>query len=205
MNQPVQIVVDGHVVRSRVIRHVKDEVYIDALSDEDVDRTPRIGQTVWIRWADDDTLYQQSAVIRDILDPVPIMVAVLRDRSTVIEFRQAPRIRVGLPLEYGLKRPGSEIFVTTTMDISSQGLKFPAAQKYWLGLELRCRIRVDKRVMDLSARVVRVSNKPKEIRGRMSWETAVQFVTLLPDDRKWLEQYVDRYHEKHRHGGFPLR
>jgi len=192
MNQPVQLVLPRRVVRSRVIRTMKHEVYIDALRDEEMELTPLIGDKVAVRWAEDDVLYQQTGRVSEILDPIPIIVIRMEGPPRVVEFRQATRVRVGLPLEYGLLRPDSEMLVTTTMDISSTGLRFPAAVKLWMGLELRLRVRVEQRILEVTGKVVRVAPKARELRGRQSWETAVQFTKIAPGDRKLLEQYVRR-------------
>ncbi|AEW06598.1 type IV pilus assembly PilZ [Sulfobacillus acidophilus DSM 10332] len=192
MNQPVQLVLQRRVVRSRVIRTMKQEVYIDALRDEEMELTPLIGDKIAVRWAEDDVLYQQIGRVSEVLDPIPIIVVRLEGPPRVVEFRQATRVRVGLPLEYGLLRPDSEMLVTTTMDISSTGLRFPAAVKLWMGLELRLRVRVEQRILEVTGKVVRVAPKARELRGRQSWETAVQFTKIAPGDRKLLEQYVRR-------------
>lgn len=192
MNQPVQLVLQRRVVRSRVIRTMKQEVYIDALRDEEMELTPLIGDKIAVRWAEDDVLYQQIGRVSEVLDPIPIIVVHLEGPPRVVEFRQATRVRVGLPLEYGLLRPDSEMLVTTTMDISSTGLRFPAAVKLWMGLELRLRVRVEQRILEVTGKVVRVAPKARELRGRQSWETAVQFTKIAPGDRKLLEQYVRR-------------
>ncbi|MCY0864712.1 MAG: PilZ domain-containing protein [Sulfobacillus sp.] len=192
MNQPVQLVLQRRVVRSRVIRTMKHEVYIDALRDEEMELTPLIGDKIAVRWAEDDVLYQQIGRVSEVLDPIPIIVVRLEGPPRVVEFRQATRVRVGLPLEYGLLRPDSEMLVTTTMDISSTGLRFPAAVKLWMGLELRLRVRVEQRILEVTGKVVRVAPKARELRGRQSWETAVQFTKITPGDRKLLEQFVRR-------------
>ncbi|MCY0878378.1 MAG: PilZ domain-containing protein [Firmicutes bacterium] len=197
-NQPIQIVFQTRVLRSRVIRSLRDEVYIDALREPDIDLTPMPGQKIPLRWAEDDTLYQQIALVTDVLDPIPIMVVKLLGQPRVIEFRQSFRVKVALPLEYGLVRPDSELLVTTTFDISATGLRFPSAVKLWVGIDLRMRVRVEQRAIELIGKVVRVAPKAREVRGRQSWETAVQFTVITASDRKWLESYVRRQHQRMR-------
>ncbi len=199
-NQPIQIVFQNRSVPSRVIRSVRDEVYIDALRDAEMELTPLPGQKVPLRWSEDETLYQQFGKVTDVLDPIPIIVVKMEGTPRVVEFRKSFRVKVALPLEYGLVRPDSELLVTTTLDISATGLRFPSAVKVWAGLELRMRLRVEQRALEVIGKVVRVAPKPREVRGRESWETAVQFTVMTVPDRKWLDQYVRRQHQRLRIG-----
>lgn len=190
-----------HTVRSRVIRSMRDEIYIDALRDAEMELTPMPGQKVPLRWSEEETLYQQFGRVTDVLDPIPIIVVKLEGVPRIVEFRKSFRVKVALPLEYGLIRPDSEMLVTTTIDLSSTGLRFPSAVKVWPGLELRLRLRIENRLLELRAKVVRVSSKAREIRGRQSWETAVQFTQMTVVDGKWVEQYVRRQHSRLQMGG----
>jgi len=193
-NQPIYIVFMNRTVKSRVIRSMRDEVYIDALRDAEMELTPLPGQKIPMRWSDDETLYQQFAKVTDVLDPIPIIVVKLEGTPRIVEFRASFRVKASLPLEYGLLRPDSEMLVTTTLDISSTGLRFPSAVKVWSGLEMKMRMRVEQRMIELASKVVRVAPKAREVRGRESWETAVQFTHMSVGDRKFIEQYVRRMH-----------
>lgn len=199
-NQPIQIVVANRTVPSRVIRSLRHELYLDALKETEVELTPLPGEKIPLRWADDETLFQQIAMVTDVLDPIPIIVVKLQGSPKVIEFRQSFRIKVSVPIEYGLVRPDSELLVTTTQDLSPTGLRFPSAVRLWAGIELRMRIRVDSRPIQLIGKVVRVSAKSRAVRGRESWETAVQYTAITTADRRWLEQYVRREHTRMRIG-----
>ncbi len=200
-NQTIQIVFANRTVRSRVIRSMRDEVYIDALRDAEMELTPLPGQKIPLRWSEDETLFQQFGKVTDVLDPIPIIVVKMEGAPRVVEFRKSFRIKVALPLEYGLVRPDSEMLVTTTLDMSSTGLRFPSAVKLWNGLELKMRVRVEHRILEIVAKVVRVAPKSREVRGRESWETAVQFTLINIQDRKWLEQYVRHQHSRMQVGG----
>ncbi len=195
-NQPIYIVFMNRTVKSRVIRSMRDEVYIDALRDAEMELTPLPGQKIPMRWSDDETLYQQFAKVTDVLDPIPIIVVKLEGTPRIVEFRASFRVKASLPLEYGLLRPDSEMLVTTTLDISSTGLRFPSAVKVWSGLEMKMRMRVEQRMIELASKVVRVAPKAREVRGRESWETAVQFTHMSVGDRKFIEQYVRRMHSR---------
>lgn len=201
-NQPIQIVLSNRSVHSRVIRVMSNELYIDALRDAEMELTPMPGQKIPLRWSEDETLYQQFGRVTDILDPIPIIVLLLEGSPRVVEFRKSFRVRVALPLEYSLVRPDSEWLLTTTLDVSSTGLRFPSAVKLWVGLELRMRIRVEQRVLELVGKVVRVAAKPREVRGRESWETAVTFTAVQAASRRWLDQYVRRQHARRQLGSF---
>ncbi len=200
-NQTIQIVFTNRSVPSRIIRIMRNEVYIDALRDTEIELTPMPGQKIPVRWSEDETLFQQFAVVTDVLDPIPIIVVQLQGSPRVIEFRKSFRVKVALPVEYGLVRPDSELLVTTTQDLSPTGLRFPSAVKLWAGIDLRLRVRVEARNIELIGKVVRVSPKPREVRGRESWETGVQFTAINTADRKFLEQYVRRVHARTRVGG----
>lgn len=173
---------------------MRHEIYIDALRDMEVELTPLPGRKIPLRWAEDDTLFQQFATVTDVLDPIPIMVVKLEGSPRVIEFRKNFRVKIALPIEYRLVRPDSELLVTTTQDISSTGLRFPSAVKLWAGLDLRLRVRVENRGIEMIAKVVRVAAKPREVRGRESWETGVQFTAINTEDRRFLDQFVRRMH-----------
>ena len=199
-NQPIQIVFSSRTVPTRVIRSMRHEVYLDALGDTEVELTPLPGNKILLRWVEDEALLQQLATVTDVLDPVPIIVVRLEDSPRVIELRRSFRVKYSVPIEYGLVRPDSELLVTTTQDISSTGLRFPSAVRLWIGLQLRIRVRIENRIIELIAKVVRVAPKPREIRGRESWETAVQFTVIAAGDRRWLEQWVRRQHARLRVG-----
>lgn len=200
-NQPIQIVFANRAVHSRVLRIMRNEVYIDALRENEVELTPMPGRKVPLRWSEDETLFQQFAVVTDVLAPIPIIVVRLEGSPRVIEFRKSFRVKVALPIEYGLVRPDAELLVTTTQDVSSIGLRFPSAVKLWTGLDLRMRMRVDNRSIDIIAKVIRVAIKPREVRGRESWETGVQFTTIAAADRRFLDEYVRRLYARMRVGG----
>lgn len=199
-NQTIQIVFANRSVPSRVIRIMRDEIYIDALRDTEVELTPLPGHKIPLRWSEDETLFQQFALVTDVLDPIPIIVVQLQGAPRVVEFRKSFRVKVALPVEYGLVRPDSELLVTTTQDISSTGLRFPSAVKLWAGIDLRMRVRVENHHIEMIGKVVRVAPKPRELRGRESWETGVQFTAITTADRRFLEQYVRRMHAKLRAG-----
>lgn len=191
-NQTVQLLSHGRALDSRVIRRVRQEIYIDALRDMEMEFTPLPGRIIDIRWVSDDTLWAQQGAVLDVLDPVPIIVVQLRGNPVVVEFRGSLRVKVAVPLEYGLPRPDSEMFLTTTYDLSASGLRFPCAVQVWTGLQLRMSLRVEGREIKVLAKVVWVSQKAREIRGRKSWETAVQFLQIVPRDRRAIDEFVAR-------------
>ncbi len=191
-NQTVQLLSHGRALDSRVIRRVRQEIYIDALRDMEMEFTPLPGRIIDIRWVSDDTLWAQQGAVLDVLDPVPIIVVQLRGNPVVVEFRGSLRAKVAVPLEYGLPRPDSEMFLTTTYDLSASGLRFPCAVQVWTGLQLRMSLRVEGREIKVLAKVVWVSQKAREIRGRKSWETAVQFLQIVPRDRRAIDEFVAR-------------
>ncbi len=187
----------GKLVSTRVIRRVRQEVYLDALKDHDMELTPLPGTTIAIRWPYDDLLYEQQGVITEVLDPVPIIVVKLQGHSQVIEQRGSLRVKVQVPLEYGLVRPDSEILMTTTFDLSATGLRFPSAVELWRGLHLKMRLRLGTHEVILLSQVTRVAPKPREIRGKKTWESAVTFIQVKPKDRVLIEQFVRGQHHRH--------
>lgn len=195
-NQPIQLVLGGHTVTSRVIRCVRQEVYVDALRDSELELTPLPGRILALRWTDDDTLWEQQGQVMDVLDPIPIIVFKMHGSPKVVEKRSALRVKMAIPIEYGLLRPDSEMLVTTTTDVSSAGLRFPCAVKVWLGLQLRLLVKLDQQRVALVCRVVRVSPRPREIRGRQSWDTAVQFIHMSPRDRRIVDNFVRTHHSR---------
>ncbi|MCL4495240.1 MAG: PilZ domain-containing protein [Firmicutes bacterium] len=196
-HQPVYLVVrPGKIVGTRVIRRVRQEVYLDALKDHDLELTPLPGTTVAIRWPYDDLLYEQQGVITEVIDPVPIIVVKLTGNPRVLEQRGSLRVKVQVPLEYALVRPDSEILMTTTLDLSATGLRFPSAVELWAGLHLKLRLRVATQEVIVLGKVTRVSSRPREIRGKKTWETAVSFLSIKPNDSRLIEQFVRRHHHR---------
>lgn len=195
-NQTVQLVVRDRALGSRVLRRVRQEIYIDALQDMELEWTPMPGQPVQLRWVSDDTVWAQAAEVLDVLDPVPIIVVRLSGSAVAIEFRGSLRIKVGVPVEYSLPRPGSDTFLTTTYDLSATGLKFPCAVQVWTGLQLRLSLRVDGQEIRALGKVVWVSQKSREVRGRKSWETAVQFLQISTKERRAIDAFVTKIHEQ---------
>lgn len=191
-NQTIQLLTHGRALESRVIRRVRQEVYIDALRDMEMEWTPLPGRMVDIRWVSDDTLWTQTAEVLEVLDPIPIIVAMLKGDPEVVEFRGSLRVKVAVPLEYGLPRPDSEMFLTTSYDLSATGLRFPCAVQVWTGLQLRMSLRIEGREVKVLAKVVWVSQRAREIRGRKSWDAAVQFFQIVPRDRRAIDEYVAR-------------
>ncbi|OLZ11841.1 pilus assembly protein PilZ [Sulfobacillus thermosulfidooxidans] len=197
-HQSVYLVVrPGKLVSTRVIRRVRQEVYLDALKDHDMELTPLPGTTITIRWPFDDLLYEQQGVITEVLDPIPIIVVKLQGQSKVIEQRGSLRVKVQVPLEYGLIRPDSELLMTTTFDLSATGLRFPSAVELWRGLHLKMRLRLGTDEVILLSQVTRVATKPREIRGKKTWESAVTFIQIKPQDRTLIERFVrGQYHRQ---------
>ncbi len=181
---------------TRVIRRVRQEVYLDALKDHDLELTPLPGTTVAIRWPYDDVLYEQQGIITEVIDPVPIIVVKLKGNPQAIEQRGSLRVKVQVPLEYALVRPDSEILMTTTLDLSAGGLRFPSAVELWSGLHLKLRLIISMQEIIVLGKVTRAATKAREIRGKKTWETAVSFLGIKPQDRRLIEQFVRRQHSR---------
>jgi c-di-GMP-binding flagellar brake protein YcgR len=186
----------GKMVGTRVIRRVRQEVYLDALKDHDLELTPLPGTTVAIRWPYDDVLYEQQGIITEVIDPVPIIVVKLKGNPQAIEQRGSLRVKVQVPLEYALVRPDSEILMTTTLDLSAGGLRFPSAVELWSGLHLKLRLIISMQEIIVLGKVTRAATKAREIRGKKTWETAVTFLTINPPDRRLIEQFVKKQHSR---------
>lgn len=184
---------------TRVIRCVKQEIYLEALKDHDLELTPLPGQTVQVRWISDDCLFEQPAEITEVLDPIPMIVLKLIGDVHMIEQRGSLRVKVTVPLEYGLLRAGSEVWMTTTLDLSASGLRFPSSVRVWNGLHLKMRLLVDHNAVEVVGQVNRVSAKPREIRGHKTWETAVTFLQVKPQDRQTLENFVRAQYQRQQH------
>ncbi len=184
------------MVSTRVIRRVRQEVYLDALKDHDLELTPLPGTTIVMRWPYDDLLYEQRGIITEIIDPIPIIVVTLQGTSRIIEQRGSLRVKVQVPLEYGLVRSDSELLMTTTFDLSATGLRFPSAVELWRGLHLKMRLRIGTEEVLLLSQVTRVAPKPREIRGKKTWESAVRFIQIRPQDRHLIERFVRSQHHR---------
>jgi hypothetical protein len=197
VNQTVWLSFGGRLAPTRVLRRVHQTLYVDALREGERDRLPFPGE-VDLCWLHDNTFWAVPVSVEELLDPIPIVVVRLRGEARVVEQRGAPRAKVLVPLEYRLARPDAEVYTTTTLDLSWDGLRFPSAFRTWVGLELRLQIRVDGVPVPAVGRVVRVAAQSSRIRGREAWETAVQFVNLSPAHRARIRALVERSLERGR-------
>lgn len=177
---------------TRMLRRVKSIFYIRALREGERHLTPAPGQAVEIRWEEGNHFYGLPGVVEEILEPIPIVLIRQTAEGRLIERRGAPRAKVLIPVEYAMARPGSEVYTTTTLDLSWEGLRFPSAFRAWLGLELRMELRIDGETVAVVGRVVRVAAEPNDVRGRQAWETAVQFMNLAPAGRARIRALVER-------------
>jgi len=189
-NMPVHLHAGTRVFATRVIRRLATDLYLDALREGDAPFTPEPGQVLELRYGDGERSWKQPVRVREVLDPIPILVVRLEGEPRRIEQRQAPRAAVLVPLEYALIRSDSEIYTTTTLDLSTIGLRFPCAFRPWLGLDLRMRLTLNQVPVSLIGRVTRVARGPALVRGRMSWETAVQYQIPTPVVRRRIEEAV---------------
>lgn len=191
-NQPIWLKTGERSAPTRLLRRVKSTLYVQALREGDRHLTPTLGQEVEVRWLDGNNFYAMPGVVEEVLDPIPVILLRITGTGTVLERRGAPRVKLLIPLEYSLARPGAEVYTTTTLDLSWDGLRFPAAFRAWLGLELKMELRVDGEIVAVTGRVVRVAPQAADLRGREAWETAVQFVNLLPSGRLRIRTLVER-------------
>jgi hypothetical protein len=189
--EPVQLIIAGVALPTRVMRRLGNELYLDALREGDQAYTPSPGQTLQIRYEDDLSYWSQNVTVVDVMDPIPLLIVKLVGPPQEIEVRAMPRAHIGVPLQYSLMRPMAETYTTTTLDLSATGLRFPCAFQPWLGLDLRLALRVDRQELILVGRVVRVASAT-EMRGRPAWVTAVQFVAPPPSTRHRISDLVLR-------------
>ena len=191
-NAPVLVQVGGRSFRTRVIRRLGAEVYLDALREGDASFTPEPGQTLELRYGDEVRFWTQLVRVRDVLDPIPIMVVTLVAEPRRLEQRHAMRANLLVPLEYALVRNDAEVYATTTLDLSTIGLRFPCVFRPWTGLDLRMRLTLNRTPVPLIGRVARVSRAPAQIRGHLAWETSVQFQIPTPEARRRIGEAVAR-------------
>ena len=205
-NQPIWLKHGDRMAPTRVLRRVNAILYIHALREGDRHLTPGPGQEVEIRFEEGGiNFYSIPGVVEEVMDPIPVVLIRITGPARLIERRGAPRVKILIPLEYSMARPGSEIYTTTTLDLSWEGLRFPAAFRAWLGLELKMELRVDGENVPVTGRVVRVAPDPNDVRGREAWETAVQFMNLNPAGQARIRALVERVlaseHRRQRRGG----
>lgn len=190
-NDTVHLVVRGTVCPTRVTRRLGPLVYVDALREGDLLLTPMAGQRIVMRYQDELSYWAQDAVVMEVMDPIPMMTVRLEGTPKEVEVRSAPRAPIGLPLEYGLVKSGSETLTTTTIDVSAHGLRFPCAFRPWIGLDLRMSIRLEGDPATVVGRVVRIGEET-EMRGRPAWVTGVQFIAPSPSVRNRINDLVLR-------------
>lgn len=191
-NMPVHLYAGTRVFVTRVIRRLQADLYLDALREGDAPFTPEPGHVFELRYGDGERSWKQAVRVREVLDPIPILVVRLEGEARRIEQRHAPRAAVLAPLEYALMRSDSEIYTTTTLDLSTVGLRFPCAFRPWIGLDLRMRLTLNQVPVSLIGRVTRVAHASALVRGRMSWETAVQYQIPTPMARRRIAEVVEQ-------------
>ncbi len=191
-NAPVLICIGARTFRTRVIRRLGKDLYLDALREGSASFAPEAGQTFELRYGDEVRFWTQPARVRDVLDPIPIMVVTLLGEARRLEQRHALRANLLVPLEYALMRSDAEVYATTTLDLSTIGLRFPCVFRPWTGLDLRMRLTLSRMPVPLIGRVVRVARAPAQIRGHLAWETSVQFQIPTPQARRHIGEAVRR-------------
>ncbi|MCL4520574.1 MAG: PilZ domain-containing protein [Firmicutes bacterium] len=184
----IEMVMGKRLVRTRVLRVLGRDVYLEALPDIESELTPLPGQAFEMVWMDDETRWSQSARMKDVLETLPIMLVNLEGKARVSDKRQVPRVRVTVPVEYGI--PHRERYLTTTLDLSVAGLRFPSVIPLWVELDLSLVLRLGPETLSVRAKVVRADKTAKDFRGRQGWETAVRFLSLGYRERGILEQFV---------------
>lgn len=176
--------------RTKVIRRLGKDFYLDALREGDKSLTPHRGEQIEMRFGQDNRYWAMPIEVVDVLEPLPILIVKQAGPPQGIESRQVPRARIQIPLEYTLQKPGADVFATTTLDLSATSLRFPSVFRTWVGLELRMTLRLAQLSLNATGRVVRVAPRLAKFRGRDAWETAVQFVNISPDARKVIHDTV---------------
>ncbi|MCL8209251.1 MAG: PilZ domain-containing protein [Actinomycetia bacterium] len=189
--QEVTLVLAGRPARTRVVRRLGSDFYLEALREGDKALTPVPQQPAEMRFADQETYWAMPVLVQGVLDPIPILVVRQTGAPRIVEQRAAPRARIQVPLDYALPRPASPVYTTTTLDLSELGLRFPSAFRTWVGLELKLTLRLAGEDHPILARVVRVSPHPLRIRGRAQWETAVRYGFLAPATQAKIRETVE--------------
>lgn len=187
-NMMIDLLIGTRSVRTRVLRVLGRDVYLEALPEIESELTPIPGQDFRIAWLEDDMRWSQAARMQDVLETLPIMLINLEGKPQPMDQRRVPRIKVTVPVEYGI--PNRERYLTTTLDLSSAGLRFPSAVLFWVDLDLALSLRLGARTLDVRAKIVRIDKQVKDFRGRPGFETAVRFVGLGYQERARLEQFV---------------
>ncbi len=190
-NMIIELVLGRRSVRTRVLRCLGQDVYLEALADIESELTPMPGQTFQIVWSADDMRWGQFARMVNVLETLPIMRVNLEGKPFPMEQRAVPRVRVTVPVEYGI--PRRERYLTTTLDLSIAGLRFPSAIPLWPDLSLTLGLRLGNELLNVKATVIRVDKRPRDFRGRLGWETAVRFVGMAYEDRSTLERFVKEH------------
>ncbi|MCY0880638.1 MAG: PilZ domain-containing protein [Firmicutes bacterium] len=189
-NTPVEIIVNAKTLPTRVVRHMRKEIYLDALSETDWENTPRIGQKAILRWVDGNIVYEQPVRVSNVLAIHPMVVVEILDHPVCTERRGAARMPVSIPLEYRRMREDSEWRVTTTLNLSEDGVLFPSAIQPWQGLHLQLRLHLRQEEMTIVGEVKRASVSPQDVRGRKAWLTAVHFLNITTSYRQIMRNFL---------------
>ena len=187
-NMMIEMVIGTRSVRTRVLRVLGRDVYLEALPDIESELTPVPGQVFEVVWLEDEMRWSQSARMKDVLETLPIMLINLEGKPRTSDQRQVPRVKATIPVEYGL--PHRERYLTTTIDLSVGGLRFPSVIPLWVDLDLTLVLTIGSETVVVRAKVVRADKHPRDFRGRPGWETAVRFVGVGTRERAILETFV---------------
>lgn len=190
-NMMVDIVIGSRSARTRVLRVLDRDIYLEALADIESELTPTPGQRFELGWIEESARWSQAARMQDVLETLPIMLVNLEGEARPSDQRRTPRVQVTVPVEYGI--PNRERYLTTTLDLSEAGLRFPSAIPLWTDLNLVLGLRLGTDALKIRATVVRTERRAKDFRGRPGWETAVRFLSVGAQDRLVLQRFVSAH------------
>lgn len=203
-NDAVELIMGPRKMKSRVIRRLGSDIYLEALPDMESELTPPRGSQVCIAWIEDDARWNQSVEVMEVLDPLQILQVKLQGKPSREEQRAHTRVKVGIPLEYGLPRDSTQ-YMTTTLDLSVVGLRFPCVFQVWQGLNLRLKLRLGQELIPLLGEVIRFSSQAREFRGRMQWEVVIRFIHISPTARRALNQFIAQEISRNREPGVVIQ
>lgn len=143
------------VISARIIRKLGYHLYLQPLRDYEIAMITSQGVAVILVWPDENGIYEYDGTVTTTLSMLPLLVVAVNFMRQTTENRAHNRIAVNVGLEYGMLRPDAQSFLTTTRDLSPDGLRFLSVFAPWTNLHLKMRLILASGDISLVSKVTR--------------------------------------------------
>ncbi len=188
------------VISARIIRKLGYHLYLQPLRDYEIVMITPQGVSVILVWPDENGIYEYDGTVTTSLTMLPLLVVAVKGMRHTIENRVHNRISVNVGLEYGMLRPDAQSFLTTTRDLSPDGLRFLSVFAPWTNLHLKMRLILASGDISLVSKVTRTRVTSANGWGNRQWDTAVKFVEINAQAHARIENFVQAHYQRQQQG-----